>query len=256
MLKRVINIMMVLFMVCINQNGHAEDYYHSHAIGWHWYDDPNEEMIKNDKQKFTSSTNDPNTVVSDARQKIKTALNTMIANPTVGNVEHYISLQEELNNRAEKVAEVWQTALLKNPALNYSLNHPTNNIGLQVYHEKESQEKEAVIQTFARKAGLFFFYKSTCQYCQRFAPILKNFSARNHITIIPITLDGISLPEFPHSKIDNGQAIQFQVKATPAVFAVNPATGKAFPIAYGLTSETELRDNLYNIIKRYEGDKS
>ena len=57
-------------------------------------------------------------------------------------------------------------------------------------------------------------------------------------------------------KTDSGQAIQFQVKATPAVFAVNPTTGKAFPIAYGLTSETELRDNIYNIVKRYEGDKS
>lgn len=242
--------------ITINQRSYAHEYYNEHAIGWHWYDDPQEDIVKKNKEKTLERSSDPNTIVSDARQKIKTALNMMIVNPTVENVEHYIALQEELNNRAEKVAEVWQTALLKNPALNYSLHHPTNNIGLQVYHEKESQEKEEVIQKFAQKAGLFFFYRSTCQYCQRFASILKNFASRNNISIIPITLDGISLPEFRYSKIDNGQAFQFQMKATPAVFAVNPSTGKAFPIAYGLTSETELRDNLYNIIKRYKGGNS
>lgn len=257
MLNKLNNIIVlgIVIVACVSHSAYAKDYYDEHAVGWHWYDDPKEEDVKKALQKPIEKTNDPNVVVSNAKKRITTALNTMIAEPTVQNAERYIALQEELNNRAEKVADVWQQALLKNPSLNYSLSHPTNNIALQVYHEKESIEKEVVIQAFAKKAGLFFFYRSTCHYCQRFAPILKNFAERNGMAIIPITLDGISLPEFPNSKTDSGQAIQFQVKATPAVFAVNPTTGKAFPIAYGLTSETELRDNIYNIVKRYEGGK-
>ncbi len=231
---------------------YADDYYSQHAIGWHWYDDPKEKTIQ--KEEPGINKNNPNLVVKEARNKITTALNQVIAEPSIENVEKYIALQEQLNNRAEKISDLWQQALLKNPELNYSINHPTNNVGLQVYHEQESKLKDEAIKQFAQKTGLFFFYKSTCPYCARFAPIIKSFAESNGMTIIPITLDGISLPEFPNSKIDSGQAAQFHVTSTPSVFAVNPYTQKAFPVAYGLTSETELRDNIYNIMTRYKGE--
>lgn len=232
----------------------AGNYYADHAVGWHWYDDPKEQKpVK--KPEPPINLKDPNVVVANARQKITTALNRVIADPTIENLERYISLQEELNNRAEKVADLWEQVLLKNPSLNYSLAHPTNNVALQVYHEEESKKKEEAIRVFAKQTGLFFFYRSNCSYCQRFAPILKNFVERHGITIIPISLDGIPLPEFPSSKRDTGQAAQFHVTTTPSLFAVNPYTKKAYPVAQGLTSETELRDNIYHIMTRFEGQK-
>lgn len=237
-----------MILLCMaNQTTFAENYYVDHAVGWHWYDDPKEKTkVKTHAENLAS--NDPNMIVNAARKKITTALNTVIAQPTIENVENYIALQEQLSNRAERVGELWQQVLLKNPALNYSLTHPTNNVALQVYHEEESKKKEAAIRLFAKETGLFFFYKSACSYCQRFAPILKNFAERNGLTIVPITLDGISLQEFPNSRKDSGQAAKFHVKMTPSLFAVNPYTQKAFPVAYGLTSETELRDNIYKIM--------
>jgi conjugal transfer pilus assembly protein TraF len=245
-----IKVILILIFVLINQNlSHADNYYDQHAVGWHWYDDPTEE--KQEKTNYKPVEQNPNIIINSAKEKITTALNKAIAEPTLENVENYIALQEQLNNRAEKVANLWQAALLKNPAINYALTHPTNNIGLQVYHEEISEKKEKAIKLFANSTGLFFFYSSTCPYCRRFSPILKKFAASYGITIIPITLDGISLPEFPQSKQDTGQAAQFHVKVTPALFAVNPYTKKAFPVAYGLTSETELRDNIYNIMTRY-----
>lgn len=232
-------------------NVYAEDFYSQHAVGWHWYDDPQEK--KEEKPKNFVIQRDPNQVVASARTKITTALNKVIAEPTQENLENYLALQEQLNQRAEKVANLWQQVLLKNPEINYALTHPTNSVGIQVYNEKISGEKESALKIFSKQTGLFFFYKSTCPYCQRFAPILKSFAERNGISIIPITMDGVSLPEFPNSKIDSGQANQFHVTMTPALFAVNPYTQKAFPVAYGLTSETELRDNIYKIMKQYGG---
>lgn len=234
----------------------AGDYYSQHATGWHWYDDPKEEKATKktiEKENASQVNNDPNTVVADAKKRVKTALNQMIAQPTSDNVRNYIALQEQLSDRAEKIANLWEQVLLKNPNLNYGITHPTNNIGLQVYHEQESVQKDQALKIFSEKTGLFFFYKSTCPYCKRFAPILKSFADKNGMAIIPITLDGIALPEFPNSKTDTGQAAQFKVSVTPAVFAVNPYTQKAFPVAYGLTSETELRDNIYKIIKNDHG---
>ncbi len=244
-----------LGFVSIHGIAHAGNYYAEHAVGWHWYDDPKEQKsVKKPAPQLNPK--DPNVVVANARQKITTALNQVIADPTIENLERYIKLQEELGNRAEKVADLWEQVLLKNPALNYSLTHPTNNVALQVYHEEESKKKEEALKIFAKQTGLFFFYRSTCAYCQRFAPILKHFAERNGISVIPITLDGRVLPEFPESKEDSGQAAQFHVTTTPSLFAVNPYTQKAYPVAQGLTSETELRDNIYHIMTRVEGQKT
>ena len=227
----------------------AGNYYDDHAVGWFWYDDPI--AITQDHPALpTPASTDPNIIVNAAKQKINSALNQAIVSPTIENITKYIELQEAMGTRAEMISGLWQQALLKRPDLNYSLKHPTNNVALQVYHEQESREKEAAMSAFAQKTGLFFFYKSTCPYCQRFAPILKNFAARYGMTVIPVTMDGIPLPEFPDSRRDNGQSQKFQVTVTPSLFAVNPYTQKAFPVAYGLTSETELRENIYKMMSR------
>lgn len=243
------NKLLIGILCCLLANTvQAGNYYADHEVGWFWYDDP-KEVGETHPVAQPSTVSDPNVLVNNAKQKLNTALNQAIVTPTVENVAKYIALQEALGARAEKIAALWQQALLKQPALNYSLKHPTDNVALQVYHEQESQDKETAIANFAKKSGLFFFYKSTCPYCRRFAPILRNFAERYGITIIPITMDGAPLPEFPESKRDSGQAAKFNVSVTPSLFAVNPYTQKAYPIAYGLTSETELRDNLYKAMK-------
>lgn len=248
--RLVINLVLFLFSVGISQMCMAYDYYSEHAVGWHWYDDPKKSVTVKKKVSLSHSV-DPNMAVNAARQKVTTALNRVIVDPTEDNLAEYLRIQEELSNRAEEVGNLWQQVLLKHPELNYSLKHPTNNVALQVYHEEESKEKDAAIRQFSKQTGLFFFYRSTCSYCKRFVPILKNFTEHYGITLIPITLDGVSLPEFPHSKINTGQAASFHVTVTPALFAVNPYTEKAYPVAYGLTSETELRDNIYKIMTRH-----
>jgi len=165
-----------------------------------------------------------------------------------------MAIENQLSTRANQFADVREKILLLHPELNYSLLHPTNNMALQVYQEKESDKKERAIFNFAKHQGLFFFYRSTCPYCKRFAPILKNFSDHYHISVIPITTDGISLPEFPYSKQDKGQAKKFNVTVEPSLFAVDPYTQKAYPVSYGLMSETELRDAIYKIsIRDLEG---
>lgn len=250
-------ILMVFCFVCFFfcSLSFADHYYEAHAVGWHWYDDP-EETKEIKKEKNTTEESDPTQVVSRIRKTIKQALDQAIVDPTTQNVERYITLQNEMSERANQFSNVWQKILLEEPALNYSLSHPTNNAALQVYHEQESKEKEQALAEFGKRSGLFFFYRSSCPYCQRFAPILKNFAEKYKIVVIPITLDGVSLPEYPHSRQDSGQAEKFQVKVSPSLFLVDPLTQKAIPLAYGLTSETELRDMLYKIITHYQGDRT
>lgn len=243
-------LIMVLSLFC-SATTFANDYYSQHETGWYWFDDPVQTQRKNNTEQ-TQKESDATKRVEDSRKILKESLDKAIIDPTPENVERYIALQNQMSERANKFANTWQQVILNHPELNYSISHPTNNVALQVYHENESKEKDVALDQFAQHSGLFFFYRSTCPYCQRFAPILKHFAEAHHIVVIPITMDGISLPEFPDSKQDSGQAEKFHVTVEPSLYAVDPLTQKAYPIAFGLTSETELQNNIYNIMTHYQ----
>ncbi len=255
MAKCVINF---LFMSCLlnvalfySIEGYAADlgYFKMHAKGWHWYDDPPVDS----KSAEESPESDPVQQMSAVRTAVDKALNAAILNPTKETIGHYINLQNQVSNNASKFERAWKAALLEQPHLDFSLEHPTNNIAKQVENrETHSKENQAVSQ-LAKNYGLFFFYRSSCPYCQRFAPIVKDFAQTYGITVVPITTDGISLPEFPNSYQDKGQAEKFHITVEPALFAVNPYTQKAFPVAYGLISESDLKTKIFDIATRFGG---
>ncbi len=244
---------LIIFILLFPVNVLADDFFSHHETGWYWFDDPKDDLKKSkDDSQGQIKTISPEGQVLLARQKIKNALDQAIIDPTPENVEKEIILENQLSERANVFANIRQQVVLNHPELNYSLIHPTNNTALQVYHEKESLKKIEVIKDYAKHSGLFFFYRSTCPYCRRFAPIVKHFSETYHINILPITMDGIPLPEFPQSRTNSGQSMQFNVTVEPSLYAVDPNTGKYFPVAFGLTSESELFERLYNILTRYK----
>lgn len=224
-------------------------YFSEHAKGWHWYDDPRKDLSDEENK----SEDDPVVKMNAVRATVDHALNEAVLNPTPQTVSHYIDLQNQLNHHAEKFEKYWKSALLRDPLLDYSLKHPTNTIAKQVEYDQESLNENQAIRELAKKSGLFFFYRSSCPYCVRFAPIVKDFAKTYDITVIPITTDGISLPEFPNSYPNQGQAEKFHVTVEPALFAVDPYTQKAFPIAYGLTSEADLKKRVLDIATHFEG---
>lgn len=220
------------------------------AKGWYWHDSLKQENTE-DKDE---SENDPVSQMNSIKASIERAQDQMVLHPNKDNVKNYINIQNQVAENSEKVKRYWQAVLLENPELDYSLKHPTNNLAKRVESDQEKQKEDAIIRELAQKSGLFFFYRSSCPYCVRFAPIVKDFSESYGITVIPITTDGIALPEFPNSYKDQGQAEKFKVTVEPALFAVNPYTHKAFPVAYGLTSVADLKKRLLDIATQFGGD--
>lgn len=243
----------LILLFCI-QNAHAQ-FYDGHSEGWHWYENPKEETKEIEESKGIKKSevisNDPIEQMKALRITLERSLNKAILYPTDTNVKNYISLQNRLGNQASLFSDVWQRVLLENPDLNYSLIHPTNNLAKQVDLDLQHKKEEVAIEKLAKEGGLFFFYSSSCAYCRKFAPILKNFSKNYNISILPITLDGGFLPEFPNSKIDKGQAAKFNVTVEPSLFAVNPYTGKAYPVSQGLISEYDLRKRILDISQNF-----
>ena len=239
-------------LMLFTQKTHAK-FYESHAEGWHWYENLPEEAKETEDKKDVSPPYDPVKQMQTLRATIERALNQAILQPTDKNVKNYIVLQNQLSNQSSLFADVWQRVLLDNPSLNYSLIHPTNTLAKQVDLDQQHKKEDEALAKLAQESGLFFFYSSSCAYCRKFAPILKSFALSYKITIVPITLDGKFLPEFPNSKIDNGQAAKFNVTVEPSLFAVNPYTGKAYPVSQGLISQDDLRKRILDISRNFMG---
>lgn len=238
---------------CQNLWADDEGYFSRDAQGWYWHDLEKKRSQDDDANNSPQGSAEPTVQMDAIRQRIKNAEDNLVLHPTKENAKTYINIQNQVTENANKVKNVWKAALLDNPALDYSLKHPTNNIAKRVEYDQLQEKENLVIRELAKKSGLFFFYKSSCPYCVRFAPILKDFAESYGITVIPITLDGVPLPEFPNSYPDRGQATKFKVTVTPALFAVNPYTQKAFPVAYGLVSEADLKTRIYDIATRFGG---
>lgn len=227
----------------------ADSFWIERTVGWQWYQDP--ENTKPEAINVAVST-DPIAAMAVVRHRVQQTLDLAILNPTEENIQRYIALQNQLGERAERFADIWRSVLLKDPALDYSLKHPTNQIAKQIDLDRTRQQEEDQIKQLAKHHGLFFFYRSTCPYCQRFAPIVKHFSMRYGLAVIPITTDGVSLPEFPHSHRDQGQAARLKVTVEPALFTADPQSHRIIPVSFGLLSEDELRQRLLTIVQQTE----
>lgn len=217
--------------------------------GWHWFKYPHEIKQDNDDEDEA----DPVSKMNSVRATIEQAKDNMVLNPTKENVKQYIEIQNKVSNNAANLSKTWQEVLLENPELDFTLIHPTNNVAKQVENDLQTKKENVAIAQLAKSSGLFFFYRSTCPYCVRFAPILKEFAETYGIHVVAITTDGISLPEFPQSYPDQGQAAKFRVKAEPALFVVNPYTHQAIPVSYGLTSEADLKHRILEISEKTGG---
>ena len=242
-------LLFLLLFTCANQSfAFEQGYFNDHAQGWHWYKDPKEQKSEDDDDQ-----KDPISQMNAVRATVERAQAKMVLHPTKENVKNYIVVQNKVSGNAAELSKTWREVLLENPDLDFSLVHPTNNAARQVENDLTSKKELAAIQALAKSSGLFFFYRSTCPYCVRFAPILKEFAETYGLTVIPITTDGISLPEFPNSYPNHGQAAKFQVKVEPALFIVNPYTHQAIPVSYGLTSEADLKRKILNITEHAGG---
>ena len=68
-------------------------------------------------------------------------------------------------------------------------------------------------------------------------------------SVLGISLDGGTLPEFPTAKQNNGIAERLQIGHVPALIALHPRTGQLIPLAYGLVSESEIEQRVEVLTK-------
>lgn len=224
----------------------ADSFWGSHAQGWHWYESkavPDDNLPPQASQTPASATQ----ALAQIQAALKEARAEALIEPTPEHVANYIALQNLIVGQATTFGNVWQQVIWQTPSLNYSLAHPTNQLAQQVQTDETRAKNQQTLKALAKHYGLFFFFAGSCPYCHKFAPTIKDVEQTYGFSVIPVSLDGGNLPEYPNPERDNGQAERFHVSQWPAVFLVDPREKKIIPVTFGLISEDELTQRIVEL---------
>jgi conjugal transfer pilus assembly protein TraF len=193
----------------------------------------------------------------DLQKRVEDLRNIAIIRPTERNIRNYLAIQAQVIDKASLFADVAQRVIWANPEFDYAVTgRPINAKALEVFDREALNAREATALALARDHAMFFFFRSDCPYCHQFGPYLKAFETKFGLTVVPISVDGGPLlPAFPNPKIDNGIARTLDVREVPALFLVEPGSGKIVPIGYGVLSESELLERL-QVVSQPDADKA
>lgn len=243
-------------------NTGVPSFYSTHAVGWFWDQATPKEVTQKAlnpikpaaAMALINTIPDPIQRLQAMQHLLTEAKDTAVLQPTMAHITTFLALQNAVSTKATLLRQNWQALLLNNPALNFNVNHPTSEWANNAALQTEQSNTTNAIRQFAKHYGLFFFYRSTCPHCQHFAPVVHLFAAEYGFAVVPVTLDGNALPEFPNSVRDGGQATRLNVQEVPSLFAVNPDTHEVIALGAGDRAMDQLQNDVMTAI-HYEAEK-
>jgi conjugal transfer pilus assembly protein TraF len=240
-------------------------YYQNHEKGWHWYElqaveekeEPSvEASTPPPEKKETTKAKSPKEIVAGYREELENRLADAWMHPTPHKIKAYQEMQQDMVERSKTFSEGWMKNVFLNPALDNTIANPVNQQARHVQLDLQKKQVVETIKNLAKDYGLFFFFSGECEFCHRFAPIVKHFSDQYGWQVLPISLDGGQLELFPNAQPDNGLFEQWQQggqgggqgQVMPALYAVNPNTGHVIPIALGMTSIDQMETRIMSLV--------
>jgi conjugal transfer pilus assembly protein TraF len=230
------------------------------AEGWHFYEALRTDQVKEkqkeipaSKKKEALNPNDPLARLNIFKKTIERLKAIAVLDPTYHNVKAYMEIQKVMMERSTKFAERWIEVVYTSPALDYTLKHPTSQAARHVYLDQKQSEMNNEIRELSHTYGLFFFYRGDCVYSREFAAIVKSFSQKHNWDVLPISLDGTILPEFPKTRMDNGASRALGVTSVPTLLAVKPKSGKVVPLSRGMSTHDQIEDRIRVLILKRSG---
>jgi conjugal transfer pilus assembly protein TraF len=253
----------------------ANQFYEQAREGWFWYQDPVEEEGEAAPAPVTLTTLPLEAWLDPAkyrsllkrvpieqedlsrlpagmlRELASAKREAALDAPTPETVKTYIIAQRAVFKRSEDFTTMWQVAMYTNPQLDFATEHPTSQFGHDVEAQATHEVEERLLSSArANHVGLFFFFTSTCRFCQEQSKILKLFSDTYQIEVFPVTLDGQGLKEFPKAAADNGMAERVSLQKVPTIYLAIPRENFLVPIGSGVMTFNELRERVLTILKQ------
>lgn len=201
--------------------------------------------IKSETKKVTDLSQVQS--IEQLRQLLKDKEDIAVMNPTEDNIKSYLEVWKVSQEKASVFADSWQRVVWKNPQLDYSINHPTTALGLNVVNKGKQEAKNSNMRELAKQHGIIFFFRSDCPYCHAVSKVLKTMENEFGMEVIAASLDGGGLPEYPVFKDGRNLAGKWEVQVVPALFLANKQTTEYAPIGFGAMALDEIVDRIYSL---------
>ena len=249
-------IALCLGLPILAQATESDQWFQRQAEGWFWYIDPpveEEEPVEEAQApSIIPAVFNPKAELEAFQEKLENAQAVM--RPTHENVMTYLHLQKQAMDNSQRFAETWQRVVWLTPELDHTQVRPTSPKAVHAYYDTRNANRKVTLQQIAQKHGLFYFFRQSCPYCQRFSPILKSFAKRYGFHVTAISLDGGTSPGFPNPRPDNGAARRLGVTTVPAVYLVQPNTRSVQPVTFGLLGPSELEQRVLTLMNPRPGE--
>lgn len=223
-------------------------YYREHEEGWFWYRNPADDAkpavpvpppVSPPGSKVELPANDPLQRLAHQKEDLERLQALAILEPTREHVAAYLEKHVALMEQSARFADAWQNVVWTTPEYDNTLRAPTGNAAY-IQADVQSEALDQRLTEAAQRYGLMFFFRGSCPHCHRFAPVLKTFAERYGFDILPVSLDGGTLPEFPKPQSNVDAAAALKVESVPAVYLIEPRTRTAAPAIFGYVGFSEL----------------
>lgn len=226
-------------LIIVTTNGFGDDsFYQDKTSGWFWYQDPkiNHKNIKLEPD-FAQQ-------VDVEKEELDRVLKVAIKSPTDANLIQFIKLRNKLIDQSYNFGLRLRQVDLINPELDQLKTYPVNQVSKEIYKAQKREHIQQKIAKLTKTHGLFYVFASGCAYCHAFAPTVKNFANKYGWSLIPISLDGVPIVDFPDARQGYGLEKKLGIKAIPALIMIEPKSGKVLPITTGVVSEEEIIERI------------
>ncbi len=225
-------------------------FYNDSERGWYWYEEKPKNP-KEEKQEKKKTLQGKKTIAPSPREILKqqgkhweNALATAVLKPTDENIKNYLHQTTQITAQAQRFSKRFAETLWVNPKYDYSIEHPINTHTNMSKNYKDYNDREKKIKDIAKEKGFLFFFKSDCYYCHLFAPTLKEFSEEYGFNVLPVSIDGKGIKEYPYPNRPNSIMKQLNITTVPALFMIDPNKNQMMPISYGVNSWADLKRKL------------
>lgn len=230
-------------------------YWQQFREGWFYYKDALEGPASEEEPAHVQRRLEEMHSLEEIRKEIERLRDVAILQPSDQNVKTYLYAQKYAMDKSQAFAETWRKVVWLTPELDAGIERPMNSEARTAIDQQRRATRVNYVRNLGNQgAGLFYFYESTCPYCQLMSRTLAMLQTQYGIEIVPISLDGIFHPEFPNSRLDNGLAQSLNVTTVPALFLASPRDRTIAPIGFGALSLTEILERIELLSQEHQAN--
>jgi conjugal transfer pilus assembly protein TraF len=257
-------IAMALFS-CVAQAQQPTFYGGGRERGWFWYEDPARRAPAQPAAPAPDARQAALAEFERLQQQIKETQQIALIDPTPANVQAVLELNARSIRMANRFTEVAELVKWRTPGLDPTFEgaRPTNMTAVQAFDRVQNEERDAAVRTLAATHGILFFFRGDCPYCHAYAPLLRRFAEQYGYSILPVSVDGGALPDFPNARRDNGTlarvlgnlGIPPEQLQVPFTVLVEPKRGEVIAVGFGVLNPEDIAARIHRtvIAMRAEG---